>query len=273
MNSYMKKYTESNRDAWNEVAPLHQKFNREKLDQLFKKPGALCLCEDSIEPLRKLPIKGKDIIHLCCNNGRELLSLKNMGAGRCVGVDISDAAIEEAEARAKSCSIGCEYIRSDVYELPAALSNRFDLVFITIGCLCWMPDIAQFMRIAHSLLRKGGQVFIHEVHPFTEMLPIIGEPSDDCLRIIHPYFNPEPFVDTSSMDYYGQTRYVAKTHYTFVHTLSAIFQGLINAGFVITHFSEYENDISNGFLQQEELNAKIPLSFILIGGTEGLRTP
>ncbi|MBN1982491.1 MAG: class I SAM-dependent methyltransferase [Chitinivibrionales bacterium] len=264
MNAYIKKYTEANRDAWNEVTPLHQKTQREKLDRLFTEPGAICLDEDSIEPLRKLPVKGKDVIHLCCNDGRELLSLKNMGAARCVGVDISEAAIQEAADRARKFSIPCEYIHSDVYELPEVFYGCFDLVFITIGCLCWMPDLGRFMKIARGLLRTGGQIFIHEMHPFTEMLPADGESDDDCLRIIHPYFNTEPCADTWGMDYYNKTAYVAKTHYNFVHTLSAIFQSLFDAGFVLTHFSEYENDISNIFSLLEKAQAKIPLSYILI---------
>jgi hypothetical protein len=41
--------------------------------------------------------------------------------------------------------------------------------------------------------------------------------------------------------------------------------GLVNNGFKIEYFSEHTQDISAVHKKQEQLNAKIPLSYILIG--------
>jgi ubiquinone/menaquinone biosynthesis C-methylase UbiE len=90
--------------------------------------------EEILQVIKDIEIEGKDIIHLCCNNGSELLSLKNMGAGRCVGVDISDEAIIEAKERAHKCHIDCEFIRSDVYDLSDELFHSFDIAMMTAGC-------------------------------------------------------------------------------------------------------------------------------------------
>lgn len=47
---------------------------------------------DTIETyhLEKINLVDKAVAQLCCNNGRELLSIKNKGAGYCVGFDIAE---------------------------------------------------------------------------------------------------------------------------------------------------------------------------------------
>lgn len=49
-----------------------------------------------------------------CNNGRELLSIKNKGAGYCVGFDIAEGFIDQARQLAKAGDIDCEFVQSDV---------------------------------------------------------------------------------------------------------------------------------------------------------------
>lgn len=269
MKKEIKFYTNQNREAWNEVMPKHQAAVKEKLDQLFSSPGYICQnYEDLLQVLENINVKGKDIIHLCCNNGSELLSLKNMGANRCVGIDICDEAIAEARERAKKCKIDCEFIRSDVYDIPEELNNSFDIVHLTAGCIGWLPDLNEFFRIIYCLLRANGVVLIHEIHPFSEMLPFDNNDIENRLQIIEPYFRGEPIVENSSLDYVGGTDYTAKTQYWFVHTISSLIMALITNGIKLKYFSEHTKDLSAGHKKQEELDAKIPLSFILVGEKE-----
>ncbi len=262
----IKKYTEANREAWNEVMPKHQAAAKEELDKWFSQPGYIDHeDEELLSVFKKIDIQGKDIVHLCCNNGTELLSLKNMGAGRCVGIDISDEAIMEANERAKKCHIDCQFIRSDVYDISEILYNSFDIVHITSGGIGWIPDLNRFFKIATSLLREGGRILIHEIHPFVETLPFDGAKTDNPLEIVEPYFRDEPIVENSSLDYVGGTDYEAKTQYWSVHTISDLIMGIVDSGMVIEFFSEHERDISGGHSDQETLNAGIPLSFILMG--------
>jgi len=95
----LKRFTESNRAAWNEVMPLHQRASSHALDQLFSQPAYVQQDKTEIDLLQKVGLKGRNVAHLCCNNGSELLSLKNLGAAECVGFDISDQAILEARQR------------------------------------------------------------------------------------------------------------------------------------------------------------------------------
>lgn len=265
INNY-KQYTEANRAAWNEAMPLHQKAAREKWDTAFRQAGYSCIDEIERQLLIQVGIQGKDIAHLCCNNGIELLSLKNMGAGRCVGFDICDEAILEATQRAELCAIDCRYIRTDVYEIPPEFDAQFDMVYISIGCFGWLPDLPGFFKIASRMLRQDGIVFIHEGHPFGEMLPVDSDPQTDFLRITEPYFKTEPYVEYGDLDYVGHSHHDSqKPQYWFTHTMSDILMAMIDNEIAIQHISEYDVDISNVHQRVEQAKASVPLSYILIG--------
>ena len=268
--SELKAITASNRAAWNEVMPLHQRAAKERLDKLFSEPGCVRLDDTELGMLNQVGIKGKNVAHLCCNNGTELMSLKNLGAAQCTGFDISDLAIQEASERAVHSQIDCQFVRTDVYEIDEIFNDLFDIVYISAGCLGWLPDLELFFAKAFALLKPDGLVFIHEIHPFSEMLPFDDDLQPFNLRIIEPYFKKEPYMDQGGLDYVGHAAYDSTTtQYWFVHTLSDILMSLIKNHLEIEHFFEFETDISAGHRQIEEARAGIPLSYILIGRNTG----
>ena len=260
----LKEITEKNRIAWNAVMPYHQRVKKMGWDMNFRKTGYIIQQEPELSRLKELGIAGKKIIHLCCNNGRELLSLKNMGAEYCLGVDISDAAIKGAKERALVCDIAVDYLRSDVYDLGKEYSEQFDLVYMTIGGLVWLPDIQRLFAIVNRLLKPGGEFFIYDSHPFTNILPWDGD-TDTKIEISQPYFHPEAWEWSDGMDYYGGAEYEAPVHYEFTYTLSEIMMALIDNKIEIKFMGEYEKDISCGFEWLQQRNMKLPLSYILIG--------
>jgi len=265
-NSGLKKYTQSNRAAWNEVMPLHQKAAKQKWDTAFMEPGFICLSENEITLLDQIGIKDKSIAHLCCNNGVELLSIKNLGAKVCLGFDISDHAVREAGERANRSGIKCEFVQSDVYEIGPEYESMFDIVYISAGGLGWLPDLKLLFNKAAEMLCENGVVFIHEIHPFSEMLPFDNPEDDDFLKIIEPYFKTEPYIDYGGLDYVGGIEYDSNIpQYWFVHKLSDIVMALIKNQISIERFEEYEDDISAGHKRIEEARAGVPLSYTLIG--------
>ncbi|MCF7911240.1 MAG: methyltransferase domain-containing protein [Candidatus Cloacimonetes bacterium] len=260
----LKEYTEKNRIAWNAVMPYHQKAKKDEWDKNFRQPGYIIQEEPELSKLRELGLEGKKVIHLCCNNGRELLSLKNMGARYCLGVDISDAAIQGAVDRAKACNIDVEYLRSDVYDLGDEYNGSFDLVYMTIGGLVWLPDIRRFFAVVNRLLKPGGQFFIYDSHPFSNLMPWEGD-AETKVEITQPYFHSEAWEWSDSLDYYGGAEYEAPVHYEFTYTLSEILMALIDNQIEIRFMGEYEKDISCGMEWLEQRSMKLPLSYILIG--------
>ncbi len=262
-NKKIKTYTEANRLAWNETMPRHQRANGSRWDNAFSTPGFVALSAREQELLNSIGISGKKIAHLCCNNGIELMSLKNMGADRCIGFDISDEAISEASGRAKKVGVQCEFVRTDVYDIPELFHGIFDIVYISIGCFGWLPDLGLFFEKVNMLLDDGGMLFVHEQHPFAEMLPEDNSEGDP-LEIIEPYFKTKPYHDNTGIDYIGKTTYESKSQYWFVWTLSDIIMSIINNGMEVIHFREYTEDISKTHGKNQDAGIEIPLSYTLI---------
>ena len=267
------RYTEANRAAWNEVMPLHQRAAREKWDRAFAQPGYSCLPDDEVELWRQVGLTGRAVAHLCCNNGVELLSLKDLGAGECVGFDISDEAIREAQERAMLAGIACQYVRGDIYALDLVYYGAFDLVYFSAGALEWLPDLLGAFTQAAALLRPGGQLFIHEIHPFAEMLARDGE-SDELVHLAEPYFRQEPYEDYGGLDYVGGSEHVsALPQYCFVHTMADIITAVLASGMELQRLIESPRDISAGHRRLEAANLGVPLSFFLVAGRSGERVP
>ena len=264
----LKKYTEANRLAWNEAMPLHQKANKDKWDNAFSIPGFAAMEDTELDLLKSIGIPGKKIAHLCCNNGIELMSLKNLGADECVGFDISDLAVREATERALKFGIACRFVQTDVYEIPERYHGVFDIVYISIGCIGWLPDLKRFFEKVSMLLNDTGTLFIHEMHPFAEMLPLDNMKDADPLKLIEPYFKKEPYIEYDGIDYIGKTEYESKVQYWFVWTLSDIIMGIIQSGLKIVHFTEYTKDISTNHLKNQDADLEIPLSYILISNKQ-----
>ncbi|MDJ0971360.1 MAG: methyltransferase domain-containing protein [Kiloniellales bacterium] len=257
-----KDYVAANRAAWDEVAPIHARHNQDHQLAAFRRPGYSCLEPVETELLRAIGIEGKDVAQLCCNNGREILSVKNLGAGRCVGFDFSARFLEQAQALAAAAGIACDFVETEVTEVAPDYDGAFDLVLITIGVLNWMPDLEAFFAVPARLLRPGGLVLLHEQHPALNMF----EPGDpvDPPRLRYSYFDQGVHEDQDGLDYYGGGDYGARPNYWFPHKLSDILSAALGRGFELTQFEERPEDISNTFPELGEAALRPPMSFTML---------
>src|SRR3972149_12175089 len=88
---------EANRLSWNEATKAH---NSHKVDQAaFFHAGGNKLFPEETELLGD--VSGKSVLHLQCNAGQDTLSIKQLGAEKVTGVDISDEAIYFARRLSK----------------------------------------------------------------------------------------------------------------------------------------------------------------------------
>lgn len=147
----------SNKNAWDESAGLHKDTPTwTALLASVAAPDFSCLDPTITTLLQEVGVMGKDVVQLCCNNGRESLSLYGLGARSVVGVDQSRAFLEQARELAEVSPHSPEFIETDIHHLPERLQARFDIALVTIGVLGWMPDVALFMRQVASVLKPGG---------------------------------------------------------------------------------------------------------------------
>ncbi len=252
-------YTAANRAAWNAAAEQHRGERWDTVVAQLTDPAQSPFEPEALALLNDIGVAGKDAIQLCCNNGREVLSLKKLGAGRCVGVDISDKFIEQARELAVISGLDGEFVRADVIDLPESLGGAFDLVLFTVGALNWLPDMDGLFASAAGLLRPGGHLLIHEMHPILWMF----EP-DRGTELLYSYFQQGAFEEDNPLNYYGGADYEAPTNYGFQATLGDIFTGILSAGLTIRHFKEYPIDICCNFPHFAGQDAQLPLSYTLL---------
>lgn len=253
----------ANRRAWNAAAE-HHKADRQwaALAEGFARPGFSCLDEVETGLWRELGFEGLSVAQICCNNGRELLSLRNLGAGRCVGFDLSAAFLEQARELNAIAGQDCEFVEADALALPGGFEGAFDRVFTTIGVFGWMPDLGRFFAGVSRLLRPGGAYFAYEEHPIMNMF----EPeAEDPERPVNSYFKAEPFAEAVSLDYWGKRDYDAPLHYWFVHPLSAIVTACLDKGLAVERLAEFPHNVNAAvFDRYENRPAQLPLSFALV---------
>jgi len=263
----LKKYTEANRQAWNEVTPVHQKAREVNYSREFSKRGYSNLDDVITAKLKELQIDGKDVAQVCCNNGSETLSLINIGAKSAVGFDISDEAIKEARELVESSGLNCKFVRTDVYDIGDEYNSRFDLVFITIGALAWMPDLEKYFKTVSKMIKPGGNLVIYENHPFHYMFADDGEEGfdpDNPEKIVFDYFRTEPWVCDDGIDYIGGSRYKSKVNYCYSYNISTLLNSIIKSGIRIKEFNEYKHNISSEYKLLEK-NKNMPFCYILVG--------
>lgn len=257
-------YTSANRRAWNEAAARHAAHNNARLFEAFKNPGHVTFEGDILDTLQRVGVKGKSIIQLCCNNGSETLSLRNMGAARCIGVDAAEEFLAHGEEmiRIAGAEGEVELILCDVYDLPKALKASFDMVLITIGVLSWMPDIEAFFKVVQSLLKADGKLVMEEMHPILFMYE--PDPAGAASSIHYSYFSKQVWEETTGLDYYGGEEYDSAPNYSFMHRLDEILMAGINNGLILRSFKELDYDISFFCSDLENSPTKPPLGFVMV---------
>ncbi|WP_261842765.1 class I SAM-dependent methyltransferase [Aliamphritea ceti] len=244
--------------SWNEAAPRHARIN-DALQQQVKCPGFNNLNAGLHNLLAKEELQGKSVLQLCCNNGIDLLSVKNMGAGQCVGIDGADNFV--AQARQLASLAGHDdmtFYCHNVYAIPAELHNRFDIVMVTVGVLNWMPDLPAFVAVCNQLLKPGGKLLVEDIHPVLNMY----DEAEGGALVQYSYFNREPFEDDSGLDYFTGEAYNATPNYWFQHTLADILQAALGQQLRLCWFEEAAENIGNYCAELEDTPANPPLGFV-----------
>ena len=257
-------YTDANREAWQEAFEVHQRGYRTDLAESLLDPGHSFLDEPVIAALRRLQVNGKVAGQLCCNNGRELLSIVKMGAQAGIGFDFAENYIREANRIAQVAKLNAQFVAADIAQIPAEFNETCDLLFVSAGALCWFSDLAVFFQKASQLLRTQGSLLIHEIHPFTNMIAASDEPAFDEThpdKVAYSYFKTDPWIENDGVDYVGKTQYKFKFFYSFSHTFSDIVNAIVQNRMTIEEMREYSTDISASFEQAS--SDRLPLSYLL----------
>lgn len=183
-------------------------------------------------------IAGLDVVHLQCHLGTDTLSLARLGAKSVTGLDFSPKAIEHCRKLFEQSGTKGRFVLADVYDAPAALGEQYDLVYASVGAINWIDSMQRWMRVAADLLRRGGRLYLRDVHP---MAMVIDPESDSELRLRYPYGETaEPVTLQVDTTYAGDgTKLTATTTHEWSHGIGEIVQGAIDAGLAVTNLCEH----------------------------------
>jgi SAM-dependent methyltransferase len=234
---------EKNRQAWNEVTPVH---NSHKGDQaVFFRSGGSTLAPEERDLVGD--VRGLALLHLQCNCGQDSLSWARLGA-QVTGVDISDEAIAFARTLSIRSGIEARFIRDDALDFLRTTEHRFDRVVATYGCLAWLKDIESWAHGIARVLKANGRFVIVEFHPAAlvfdedwrpanpysshgQAVPGIGVP--DYVGLAGPNLVTTGFEE-GIKEFQGQCPV-----YEFFWSLSEVVGALIAAGLTILRLEEY----------------------------------
>ncbi|MFW6174383.1 MAG: class I SAM-dependent methyltransferase [Chloroflexota bacterium] len=231
---------ELNRAWWDEVTPAHT------ASDFYDVAGFLAgknMLDDFI--VQEVgDVSGKSLLHLQCHFGLDTLSWARLGA-HVTGVDISGEAIRTARRLAEKAGLEAQFVASNIYDLDSRFDGRFDIVFTSLGVLCWIGDLKAWGEVIARALKPGGMFYMAEFHPAHDMLqderPILR--NEDAYPG-HPYFgggrgvrfDPEG-EDTG--DYAAPDFASDRPTVEWWHSLAEIFGALTAQGLLVEYFNEW----------------------------------
>ena len=232
----MRNYLEANRRRWDECVAVHLRSSTGvyRTDEFRRGVDVL----GPIERKEIGDVAGKRILHLQCHFGLDTLCLARRGA-LVTGLDFSRKALEAARTLAEECSIQARFVEADVYDAAAVIPERFDLVFASWGAINWVPDIRRWIRVAARMLEPAGSLYLLEGHPAAMVLE---EGDDSRIALRHSYFQgSEPVISDEPHTYTGDPDRLANTRaYEWLHPLSAIVDGVLEAGLRLDYLREHD---------------------------------
>jgi SAM-dependent methyltransferase len=195
-------------------------------------------------------VQGLRLLHLQCHLGFDTLAWARAGA-LVTGLDFSPVAIDFAQQLARDASLSdrATFVCADVHEAFHALGGQqFDIVYASLGCLTWIPEVDAWAAQVAALVAPDGRFYLHDGHPLSWAL------ADDALRVEHSYFEErEPHVDDSGATYADPTATVEhRRTFEWNHSIGEVVNALIRHGLGLDWLEEHDWTVWPRFAWLEE---------------------
>lgn len=184
-------------------------------------------------------VGGKTLLHSQCHIGTDTLSWARLGA-KVTGIDFSSAAITAAQDLARRMNIDATFIETEFYDSPRHISEQFDIVYTSVGAICWLPDIEQWGEIVAGFVKPGGRFYIRDSHPM--LLTLDDTRTDKEMVVTYNYFfTPDPQMSPEDESYLGSAKLEHVETYVWSHTIADVINALIGAGLQIERVEELQH--------------------------------
>lgn len=228
-NELIKTYFDSNKALWNKKTEAH--IESDFYDNKTFLEGRNSLNDIELEYLQD--IQGKKILHIQCHFGQDSISLARMGA-QVTATDISDRAIAEARKFNNICGTDVIFVETDTYSIGDHITDRFDIVFMTYGVTCWLPDIDRLAQVISDRLLPGGRVICAEFHPMLFTFDF------DTDKISYAYYNAHVYEEGIEGSYVEESaKAIRGKEYFWQHSLEELSMPYIKRGIQMSAFREY----------------------------------
>ena len=262
----MKDYLQANREHWNDLTDVHvgpEAYDLSSFIASWKQgnvtdpPGA-CELGD---------VTGLSVLHLQCHFGLDTLRLSRLGA-KVTGVDLSDRSIAVARNTAAELDVDAIFQQCNVLTLD--LADEFDLVYTSLGVLCWLPDLRPWAHVIAKHLKPGGLFYMIENHPFAS---IFDDEAENELRARYAYFHSDtPFRFDGPGSYAAPDAVVEHSvTYEWTHSIADVLTALLAEKLTIQSYQEFpfcgyqmlpfmiETDV--GWVLPDDMKNRLPLAF------------
>lgn len=261
-----------NLDHWEKLAAYHGNGDDSYYDLDALRAGGSLMGDEELAAIDRVTggrgVGGLDVLHLQCHIGCDSVALARMGA-RVTAVDFSTTALERLGTLAAECGVTVEAVRADSTALPGSLENRFDLVYATIGVLCWIGDLDAWMAGVARALRPGGHLVLVELHPLITMIE-----SRDPLVIDFPYAFDGPHVYSGTGTYANWAADVEWTTVQYAHSVGEVVSSAIGAGLAPRWLAEHTScSFNTGHFEGPEDDGRYRFRVGSGGGVDGAREP
>ena len=225
---------EANRSNWDDRVPIHLASRFYDVDRwLAEERGPR-----DMEARLLGDVAGLELVHLQCHFGLDTLQWARAGAV-VTGLDFSAPAIKAATDLAARSGLAsrARFVCADVHDAVAVLGPvSYDIVYVSVGALCWLPSVDRWAGQVAGLLRPGGRLFLHEGHP------IAWSMADDEPRLEYTYFEEnEPHHGEDFHTYTdGDAELAHPGNYEWNHSLSETITALQRHGLRMTFFEEHD---------------------------------
>lgn len=234
----MDEYRKTNLANWDERVDGHMAPDGYDVDRLVDEP-------DWITPVVRHDaakigdVTGLSLLHSQCHIGTDTLSWAKLGAD-VTGLDFSPKAITAASSIADRMQVDATFVETELYDAPRHISGTFDLVYTSVGAICWMSDLPHWASVMTGFVKPGGRFWIRDSHP--ALLALDDTRDDDLLVLRFPYFHQAKPINFSDAESYAGTATLANPDsYSWAHPIADVINALMDAGLVLDRFEEYQH--------------------------------
>ncbi|RFU39938.1 class I SAM-dependent methyltransferase [Actinomadura logoneensis] len=176
-------------------------------------------------------VRGAAVLDLGCGSGAYTRLVRQRGAARVSGLDVSEGMIAHARAREAAHPLGVEYFLGD---LPDRLAGAFDLVLgvYVLPYAATRAELGGLCATAARALRPGGRFVTLPIHPCFRSGAVSYAPYGFRMTAVEPLADGSPV--SLNLRFNGRDHDITARYWS----RAALEDALREAGFTSPRFSD-----------------------------------